>query len=155
MPFDEKFHLEMIELGLRERAAVQAADFLTDGDIEELRWLLSAPEREVPSLVREAMGDPERAGRLRLLVDYGFLDGLPLQDGTTAVSRCNPKAAWAVARHDRLRQREKEEAEERKRQRKIDRTLSVVIAIGSALFGWLLAQAGNIIALATAASGGQ
>ena len=153
MPLDEKFHLEMIELGLRERAAVQAADFLTDGDIEELRRFLSAPEREVPSLAKGAMGDPERAGRMRLLVDYGFLAGLPLQDGTTAVSRCNPKAAWAVARHDRIREREREEREERARQRRIDRRLSVAIAIGSALFGWLLAQAGDIIALATASLG--
>lgn len=153
MPFDEKFHLEMIELGLRERAAVQAADFLTDGDIEELRRLLSAPEREVPSLAREAMGDPERAGRLRLLVDYGFLDGLPLQDGTTAVSRCNPKAAWAVARHDRIREREREEREERARQRRIDRGISIATAIGGTVLGWLLAKAGDIIALATASLG--
>lgn len=76
MSLDERRHLEMIELGLRERAAVQAADFLTDGDIEELRRLLSTSEREVPSLAREAMGDPKRAGRMRFLVDHGFLDGL-------------------------------------------------------------------------------
>ena len=83
MPLDEKFHLEMIELGLRERAAVQAADFLTDGDIEELRRFLSAPEREVPSLAKGAMGDPERAGRMRLLVDYGSRTAPPPSPAAT------------------------------------------------------------------------
>lgn len=155
MPFDSTFYLNRIDDGLRDRASIQAADFLTDEDIEELRALLSLPWSESALRLRGAQGDPVRAGRIRLLVEHGFLDGIATQDGGTTVSGCSPKAAWAVARHDRLKQREAEEAEERKRQRKIDRALSVAIAIGSALFGWLLAQAGNIIALATAASGGQ
>lgn len=136
----QEMTLNEISASLKNGNTITSSDLLTDADVEELRLLLSLPSSEIQARSKAGMKDPVMAGRYRLLCNAGFLDGAAVCSGDTIVFGCNPTAAWAVAKHDRLKEIEADAAKERKRQRRIDRFFSILIGFGGVILGWVLAS---------------
>ncbi len=151
---EQVVYLDRQERALREIASylrngnsISSVDLLTEADVEELRILISLPDHELHERVKEQLKNPIMAGRYRLLSDVGLLDGLALMDGSTAIYACNPKAFWAVAKHDRLKEMEALIEKERRRQRRNDRVFSIVTLFLGAILGIIASNISEIISL--------
>lgn len=119
-----------------ESSAMQSVDLLTDDEIDELRKLVSlgdgAKGYAASRLESEAV-----QGMYLQLSDLGFIHCFRDFDGDILYVDYDPKANWAIARHDKLAELEARRKEEVNRIRDEDRKHSR----NNVIIGWFLGLA--------------
>ena len=110
------------KLGKRisDSAAMQSVDLLTESEVEELRNLVSLGA-ESNDYASERLKDDAIQGMYLQLSDLGFIQCLFAFDGDVHYLGHTPKANWAIARHDKLAEIEKQKKAEDEARRKSDR----------------------------------
>ena len=126
--------LEGIGKGVRDSSAFSAADLLTSAEIEELRLLVDAGDSANEVAGKRLESGESVRGMYLQLSDIGFMHCYKMLDGGIVFVTIDPKAAWAVERHD-LRERERAEARaevERRRSEDAKRQLIYLV------IGWVV-----------------
>ncbi len=112
---------------LRNVAAVNAVDILTDEEIDELRKLVSLDNKAASEYVDKQLQNDSKKGLYLQLTDLGFLNCVELNGGRVSYFGYEQKTNWAVRHHDH-------HAEERKRrQKKEQRFETRLLIIGGAI----------------------
>ena len=121
-----------------DASAMQSVDLLTDVEVDELRQLVSLGD-EARGYAASRIQDEAVRGMYMQLSDLGFIHCATYDDVTAYIGH-DPKANWAIARHDKLaeiaRQKKAEDEARRKSDRKrqrIDMLIGFVGGIVSAL----------------------
>ena len=103
-----------------DASAMQSVDLLTDEEVDELRKLVSLGDG-ANKYVSARLEDEAVQGMYLQLSDLGFIHCFRDFSGGILYTGYDPKANWAIARHDKLAEIEKQKKMEAETLRKSDR----------------------------------
>lgn len=122
-------------------SAVQAAEMLSDEEVDELEKLIDMGDA-ARDYGQSRMQDGRWERRYRILGELGFVKLFDVAGGGTIFVGATPRASWAVER----RKQRREEADDRSRKERRDRTMNLLVQLLFVLLGWLLGFVSAVVA---------
>lgn len=112
--------LKDMQVSMANASAIQAVDLLTDDEVDELRILVELGS-EAGQRVAELSADDRMFGMYAQLSDSGFIHCMRILGGGLICHGVDPKASWAIARHDYTKKLEADRKALEEQHRKEDR----------------------------------